>query len=99
MKKVQCPSCGGTGVMRGRSRSTWVVNKTYQCCYKCKGFGFILKDNIKLSHKGSKVCLIAFGELQEFFGLVKVRNVSNVFVPGLGLVPYSVFYEEHRNHK
>ena len=99
MKKLQCPSCGGTGVVRGRSRSTWVGNKTYQCCPKCKGYGFILKDYIKLYPKSPKVCLIAFGELQEFSGLDKVRNVSNVFVPGLGLVPYSVFYKEHRNYK
>lgn len=98
MKKVQCPSCGGTGIIRGRSGSTGTVNETHQC-HKCKGFGFALKDNIKLSHKSSKACLIAFGELQEFSSLIKVRNVFNVFVPGLGLVAYSVFYKEHKTAK
>lgn len=101
MKKVECPSCGGTGVIRGLSRSIWKVHETHMC-HKCNGFGFILKDHTqlpKLYLKNSKVRFIGFGELQEFTGLVKVRNVYNVFIPGRGSVPYSVFYKEHRNPK
>lgn len=93
MKKVQCPSCGGTGVIRSRE-----FYDAYRC-YKCRGVGFILRDNIKFSRKSSKACLIAFGKLQEFSGLVKVRNVFNVFIPVRGSVPYSVFYKEYRNLK
>ena len=40
MKKVECPSCGGTGIIL-RHLSGW-HNSTADVCHKCRGFGFIL---------------------------------------------------------
>ena len=103
MKKVECPSCGGTGIIRGPTRPIWKgrVHET-SLCHKCNGFGFVLKDQTqfsKLYPKSSKARFVGFGELQEFTGLVKVQNVANVIIPGRGTIPYNVFYKEYRNSK
>ncbi len=99
MKKVQCPACGATGVILFDLRPRH--NRAAKLCRKCKGFGFILMDSAKFAECKSdarryrrSTRFMAFGECQEFTGLVKVRNIDNVYLPEY--VPYGIFYKEHR---
>lgn len=108
-KKVECPSCGGTGVILRRLRP--YHNSEAEPCHKCGGFGVILMDPAEFAkcksdsrRYGRSTRFMAFGECKEFTGLVKVRNIDIVSFPKRGpyvpeSVPYGVFYKEHRNHR
>ena len=94
MKKVECPSCGATGVILHR------LGKGLHQCGKCKGFGFISITPAKFAKfkkvkntrydctggiqvsSGSWYCgrNLPSPEYTEFTVLYKVRNFRNKLV-------------------
>ena len=105
-KKVECPSCGATGVLFGTVNNSRSLHRPPTCCDKCEGFGFIMMDATEFAKRrsdfrkyGRNPRFLALGECWEFTKLVKVRNLRDrhIWIPKRGGVPYGVFYNEHKN--